>query len=91
MRLATDKLEAGVWTYIAHIARGESERAERAVRLLSRRLKIVLDWKMKLTDAEFREAMAKWFGKKGTPFLGVMLLQPVDKKLIETLQNRYGM
>jgi len=69
-----DKLES----YYAHMVRAAHE-----ARTMSRLLDeleddgciVVADWKMKFLMSLFREAMSEFFGKKGIPWHGCMIMR----------------
>ena len=85
VRRSSEKLE----TYYHHMLRAAHEAATMS-RLLDGleddEVVLVADWKMKFLMSVFREAMAEYFGKRGMPWHGCMLV----RKPLRFERARYG-
>lgn len=72
------RLVENVYTYIGHQVRKQHEKHvdEQVLKELdAETIYIIVDWKMKLLEMAYRQAMCEFFGQRGIAWLGVMIYE----------------
>jgi hypothetical protein len=73
-----DRLEHHTNTYWAHKIRSHHDRGvlqQQVDQLKEHQILVIADWKMKLQMLLYRESMVEFFGKRGIPFHGLMIIR----------------